>query len=137
VRSIVFLLAALACAPVTGSYAAGMAAASAASVNFGRDSAALDAADAAVIARQAEALRDDPDIVVTLRGYADDMSSAAYGLAVGQKRLEAVRMALRSAGISPRRIRTEIHPGELADGATCTDDDCGQHWRRVDMFLGN
>lgn len=124
-------------AQVSGHYAAKTAAESTASVYFGRDSAALDATDAAVIARQAESLRGDAALIVTLRGYADDMSSAAYGLAFGQKRLEAVRTALLAAGILPRRIRVEIHAGDLAAEAACTDDADCQQWRRVDMFLGN
>lgn len=146
-RSAALLLAALAGAAFAGAapagaqaagrHAAELAAVAAQSVYFGRDSAALDATGAATIARQAESLRGDPALIVTLRGYADDMSSAAYGLAVGQKRLEAVRTALLAAGVPPRRIRVEIHAGELADEAACTDDGCGQQWRRVDMVLGD
>lgn len=107
------------------------------SICFDSGSTTLDPADTALIAREAELLRDNPDLVVTLRGYVDDLNSSAYGLAVGQKRLEAVRTALLSTGIPLRRIRTEIHADEPEEAAICENDDCRKHWRRVEMHLAH
>lgn len=123
-------------APPAGIDAAGGATpVPAGSIYFGHDSAAIDHAAIALLSRRLTPLHDDPSLDVLLRGYADDLSSPAYELAVGQKRLDAVRAALVAAGIPASRIRRQFDADGLTEAQYCTDEECREKLWRIDIFL--
>ncbi|MBI4985035.1 MAG: OmpA family protein [Rhodocyclales bacterium] len=101
------------------------------SVYFAPDSAALDARTVAAIASRFGPLRDHPG-VVTLRGYTDELGSSSYEVALGQKRIDAVRSVLQAAGFPAGKIRTEIVADDEAAAASCGED-CDRQARRVDI----
>lgn len=60
------------------------------------------------IARVAEFMRLHPDTVATIEGHTDNRGSAAYNLALSERRAKAVRDLLISEfGISPQRLRAQ------------------------------
>ena len=49
-------------------------------------------------------LRSNPDRSVVIEGHADERGTREYNLALGERRADAVRSFLVSAGVSPRQI---------------------------------
>jgi len=53
----------------------------------------------------AKVMRDNPSIVVTIEGHADERGTAEYNLALGERRAQAARDYLTAAGIPIARIQ--------------------------------
>ena len=104
------------------------------SVYFNNDSVALDESSIARLSTIFGAPGDNGS-VVTLRGYRDNLSSSAYELAIGQKRLDAVRATLLSTGFPATKIKTELLGEHGTDAPPCQDEDCQRQSRRVDIFV--
>ena len=113
----------------------GVAAASIEAIYFGPDSVTLDEHDIVHISSFLGTPHDNPGIVIRLRGYRDNLGSTSYELAIGQKRVDAVRTVLLSFGFAPGKIRTEILGDHDNDAPVCQDDDCRKQSRRVDILL--
>lgn len=58
------------------------------------------------IQENATKLLDDPEMVATIEGHADERGTNEYNLALGQRRAEAIRDALIEAGVSPSQLQT-------------------------------
>jgi peptidoglycan-associated lipoprotein len=58
------------------------------------------------LARQAEWLKKNKTINVTVAGHCDERGTREYNIALGEKRAEAVKQYFISAGISAERIET-------------------------------
>ncbi len=73
-------------------------------VFFNFDSSAVrpDGRDALVT--NAQWLRANPDVAVTIEGHCDERGSAEYNLALGHRRAQAAANVLVAAGIAPQRI---------------------------------
>ncbi len=82
------------------------------------------------IEHAASYLNDHPAIGVLVEGYADDRGSAEYNLALGEKRANAARDALISAGVPPGRVEI-ISYGKEAQVCTAQDENCWQRNRRA------
>lgn len=106
--------------------------------HFDTDSAVLAEEDTALFDDFAQAIRNsDADVMVTVEGFTDPSGSAAYNKRLGQRRAEAVRAYLISAGgLSADQVRT-VSYGEARDrqvraGATGPD---GKANRRVALVI--
>jgi len=73
---------------------------------FEYDQARLAQADIRVLAMHAEFLRDFRDRSVRVEGHCDERGSREYNLALGERRAEAVRRYLVSAGVRSTQIQT-------------------------------
>ncbi len=73
---------------------------------FGLDRASIEPASAATLAVAARALRDDGLLRLKIEGYTCNLGTAAYNLALGQRRADAARDYLVSLGITPDRLTT-------------------------------
>ena len=62
-------------------------------------------------------LLDNPSMVATIEGHADERGTNEYNLALGQRRAEAIREALIELGVPPSQLQTitfgEERPAEL------------------------
>ena len=73
---------------------------------FGYDKAVLDQADLAALQVHAQILRRNPDRSVVIEGHCDERGTREYNLALGERRADAVRNFLSSAGVSSRQLET-------------------------------
>jgi len=87
-----------------------------------------------LIQRQAEIMKANASVVVTLQGNADERGSSEYNLALGDRRANAVRKALEVLGVSDSQIRT-VSLGEEHPRLTCHEEQCWKENRRTD-FVG-
>lgn len=80
-------------------------------VNFAFDSALLDAEARAILDRQAEWIRQFPEVRFRVYGHTDLVGSPAYNQRLGQRRAEAVVAYLTSRGISRSRLEAVVSFG--------------------------
>jgi peptidoglycan-associated lipoprotein len=92
--------------PETPAPSANVAAPALDPVFFSYDSHTLDAASKATLDRAAKALRENPDMVITIEGHCDERGTVEYNLALGEKRARIVREYLATAGIADVRLKT-------------------------------
>ena len=99
---------------------------------FASTSTLVDEAGKEKLRRVADNLKQDLKMHVTLAGYADDLGSRNYNLALTEERLSAVRNLLLTYGVSPRQIRRN-RIGSVKRPKACTSPDCRQQMRRVEV----
>ena len=75
-------------------------------VFFGYDSAELSDDAKKILDTQAEWLKSDPAINVTIEGHCDERGTREYNIALGEKRANAAKKSLVSHGIDASRIKT-------------------------------
>lgn len=103
------------------------------SVYFARGSVDLTNEALATIGENAERLRADRRLSVTLVGYTDDLSSSSYSIALADRRTAAVAEALVELGVLPRQIRATAFGQEDADTVPCMTEICRISYRRVEF----
>ena len=99
---------------------------------FGRASVELDAAGNQAVAQHALRLKANPRQVVTLVGYADDLGSPAYDLAIAERRVQTVVKALRGLGVGATQLRSYSVGSEKLSLA-CRSEACRRRMRRVEL----
>jgi outer membrane protein OmpA-like peptidoglycan-associated protein len=80
-------------------------------VNFAFDSAQLDAEAQAALRRQADWIRQFPEVRFRVYGHTDLVGSDAYNKALGLRRANAVVAFLSSQGISRSRLEAVVSHG--------------------------
>lgn len=81
-------------------------------VNFAFNSTVLDAQAQAVLARQADWIRQFPEVRFRVFGFTDKVGSDAYNYGLGRRRAVAVVNYLVSRGISRSRLEALVSYGE-------------------------
>lgn len=81
-------------------------------VNFGFNSAELDAGARDTLREQANWIRQFPEIRFRVYGHTDKVGSNAYNKSLGLQRAKAVVNFLASQGISPTRLEALVSYGE-------------------------
>lgn len=74
-------------------------------VFFGFDSHALNEAARTVLDQNAKRLREQPSSGITIEGHCDERGTIEYNQALGERRAQAARDYLTSAGIASTRIQ--------------------------------
>ncbi|MCI0607166.1 peptidoglycan-associated lipoprotein Pal [bacterium] len=82
----------------------------------------------------ANILRNNPVVSVTLEGHCDERGTEEYNLALGERRAKAVKDYLVSLGIAPERIQT-ISYGESRPFAFGHNEDSWQENRRAQSVV--
>ncbi|MGE3402797.1 MAG: peptidoglycan-associated lipoprotein Pal [Vicinamibacterales bacterium] len=82
-------------------------------VFFPLDGFDLDGDGRAIVAANADILKQYPSWMVTIEGHCDERGTAEYNLALGERRAVAVRAYLVSLGIPADRIRTVSYGKEF------------------------
>jgi peptidoglycan-associated lipoprotein len=83
-----------------------------ATVNFEFDSSALDGEAQQVLMRQADWIRQFPEVRFRVYGYTDLVGSNAYNKSLGMRRAQNVVSFLVSQGISRSRLQAVVSYGE-------------------------
>jgi peptidoglycan-associated lipoprotein len=73
-------------------------------IYFDFDDANLRADARDTLKKDAEILKQNPSLAITIEGHCDDRGSAEYNLALGEKRAENVKRYLANLGISAQRL---------------------------------
>jgi peptidoglycan-associated lipoprotein len=73
---------------------------------FDFDKAVLKSAAQRTLTRQAEWMKQNSNVMVTVEGHADERGTREYNLALGERRATAVKNFLVALGVSPSRIAT-------------------------------
>ena len=73
---------------------------------FDYDRSVVSRDDLESLQMHANFLRDNPDRSIVVEGHADERGTREYNLALGERRAEAIRTFLVSAGVSPRQVET-------------------------------
>lgn len=102
-------------------------------IYFDFGSAEIDPADRDTLRKLAARLKAEGDADLALIGHTDDLGSAEFNIALGQKRANAVAQALIALGVSPRRIRMTSLGNEMAEAANCVSEPCKATTRRVEL----
>ena len=75
-------------------------------VHFATDSHDIDQEASSILSAQARWLVAHASVRVSLEGHCDERGTREYNLALGDRRANAAKNALVSAGVSPDRIST-------------------------------
>ncbi len=102
------------------------------SAYFEYDKAVLKPEFAGIVERHGKYLMANPKLAVRLEGNTDEHGSAEYNLALGQKRAEAVRQALKLVGVPDARMEA-ISWGEERPRAAGHDESAWAENRRADI----
>ncbi len=106
--------------------------ASRSSVYFDYDSYVIRADGRSVIDSHARFLAQQPARRVTIQGNADERGSREYNLALGQKRAEAVRRALKLQGVNDAQMEA-VSLGKEQPRCTASTESCWAENRRGDF----
>ena len=85
-----------------------------------------------LVKQNSQLLMDTPKMSISIVGNADERGSSEYNLALGQKRAESVKRALRGLGVADERLEA-ISYGKEKPRATCHEEKCWAENRRVDV----
>lgn len=102
-------------------------------VYFPFDGATIDSEGAEILRQNAQKLKEDPQLVVVLVGHTDNLGSAAYNLAVADKRTEVVSDRLRSLGVHRNQIRRLPIGSEQSNKLKCDSETCRRMMRKVEL----
>lgn len=106
-------------------------------VFFTQTGVAIADQDQGKIQRVADQLVENKDLTVTLVGYADNLGSGEYAVAVADLRVSEVARVLLKRGVRPLQVR-KVARGYDADLVrACTGARCGDAMRRVEMRLSD
>ena len=101
---------------------------------FDYDSADLNEQARAALAADAEWLKKQPTARILLEGHCDERGTAAYNLALGERRANAAREYLASLGVAENRLQTVSYGKERPFCAT-QDESCWQQNRRTHVVV--
>lgn len=88
-----------------------------------------------ILKQNADLLLSVPELSVVLTGNADERGSSEYNLALGQKRADAVKRAIKMVGVPEPRLEA-VSYGKEKPRATCHEEKCWAENRRVDFSSG-
>ncbi len=75
-------------------------------VFFDFDRSSIRADGEATLRRQAEFLKQNPGVTISVQGHCDERGTREYNLALGERRATAAKNYLVSLGVNPNRIKT-------------------------------
>ena len=103
-------------------------------IYFDYDEATLSDDTRDKLSRNADLLKSQAQLSMTLEGHADSRGTNEYNLALGERRANAVKQYLGSLGVGADRMRTLSYGKERP---VCTEDveSCWSQNRRVHMVI--
>jgi len=86
------------------------------------------------LARNADLLKGQPRLALTVEGHCDERGTSEYNLALGERRASAVKSYLSSLGVGAERMRTLSYGSERP---VCTEheESCWSRNRRAHMII--
>ena len=101
---------------------------------FGFDQAVIGPDDLASLEMHATVLRNNRDRSVVIEGHCDERGTREYNLALGERRADAIRSYLTSAGVSPRQIETVSYGEERPEDPGHTEASWSRNRRAVMIY---
>lgn len=101
---------------------------------FDFDRAIIDPDDLAALEMHATLLRNNQERSVVIEGHCDERGTREYNLALGERRADAVRSYLTSAGVSPRQIETVSYGEERPEDAGHNEASWSRNRRAVMIY---
>ncbi len=105
-------------------------------VFFGTDRYDLDDQAQGILKRQAEWLKQHPDLRITIQGHCDERGTREYNLALGDRRAVSMKNYLVALGVAANRIRTVSYGKERPEMVGMGESIWAQNRRGV-IVLGN
>lgn len=103
-------------------------------ISFARGSATLDAFAKGYLSGIAVLFAECPEIIIHMKGYADDSHSIRYSMELSRRRAQRVQQYLLEQGIPPERLTVSFH-GE-ADPVSDSNTEAGRTLnRRVEIVM--
>lgn len=102
-------------------------------IHFLSDSTEVDEQGMKLLLANANRLKGDPHLVVTLVAHTESSGSRSYNLAIAEEEIDAVRALLRSFGVPARQIRHRS-AGRRKASANCATQSCRQEMRHVNLL---
>ena len=102
---------------------------------FDFDESAIRSSESGKIAEIAAYMKSNPNIELSLNGYADPRGTSPYNQRLSERRVASARKALIDAGVPTNRIRTDAF-GERRPKCNEATEPCWQRDRRVEVWVG-
>jgi OOP family OmpA-OmpF porin len=103
-------------------------------VNFDFDETAVRPDSRAILDEAADALRQHPDVDITIAGFTDDVGSEEYNLGLSLRRAQAVFRYLVNRGVAPERMEV-VGYGEANPVASNATESGRAQNRRVELIV--
>jgi peptidoglycan-associated lipoprotein len=100
-------------------------------VHFDFDRSDLSPQDRQALDTDANWLKANPNVYITIRGEADERGSVVYNLALSQKRADVTREALVASGVAADHIVFATGWGKLYPACMQADETCWGRNRRA------
>jgi peptidoglycan-associated lipoprotein len=101
---------------------------------FAFDQAVIGPDDLASLEMHATVLRNNSNRSVVIEGHCDERGTREYNLALGERRADAIRIYLVSAGVSPRQIETVSYGEERPEDPGHTEAAWARNRRAVLIY---
>src|SRR3989337_2307484 len=92
--------------------------------------------DQAAVEKNAQWLKENPKIRISIEGHADARGTNEYNLALGERRAMAAKRYLEALGIYPERIKA-ISYGDEKPFCTGSNESCWQQNRRAHFLAAD
>ncbi len=102
-------------------------------VYFSLGGVSIDSEGAERLSENAQKIKEDPHLIVTLVGHTDNLGSAAYNLAVADRRIDSVINRLRSLGVPKNQIRRLPRGSDDSSKLKCEIETCRRLMRKVEL----
>lgn len=103
------------------------------SIYFNYDNDDIQAEYRPIVEQVAKLLNGDRNAIVTIQGNADERGSAAYNLALGDRRANSVQRALAILGVPASQMSVDSFGSEKPK-LDCHEEKCWHENRRVDLI---
>lgn len=100
-------------------------------VFFDYDSSVINSEGEATLQRQAEWMKKNKNVKVTVEGHCDERGTREYNLALGERRASAVKSYLANLGVASNRVSTTSYGKERPAVAESDDSAYSQNRRGV------
>ncbi|MFP6835777.1 MAG: peptidoglycan-associated lipoprotein Pal [Pseudomonadales bacterium] len=101
---------------------------------FEHDRAVISPDDLSALEMHATILRNNRDRSIVVEGHCDERGTREYNLALGERRSDAVRGFLTSAGVSPRQIENVSYGEERPEDAGHNESAWSRNRRAVMIY---
>ena len=105
-----------------------------ADVLFDFDQSAIRSSETAKVAKLGQYMTDNPGVEIGIDGFADPRGTTQYNQPLSQRRVDAVKAALVSAGVPSAKILTGAF-GEMRPKCGEATEACWQRDRRVEVLV--
>jgi peptidoglycan-associated lipoprotein len=101
-------------------------------IHFDFDKSVIRDDEKSILLGNADVLKANPSVTVTIEGHCDERGTTAYNLALGERRANATRRYLIALGVAPSQLAT-VSYGEERPVCMASDESCWSRNRRAHM----